>query len=166
VGPWLREVGQPLGYRAIEAAEVFAPEKVYNVRRTKEGGLDFGIDGQVCHISPKLLSLAAEEIGAIDGFNAHLIGPDRFVVVLHTSRCGRSIMFCVDRADSAEVWRAVVWGERNVVPFSTGTGLVHWVDIQVATNDIQVFGCGGSSMYLEVFAAIDGKAVYRFSTSY
>jgi hypothetical protein len=69
-----------------------------------------------------------------------------------------------DRRGGHVKWTADVWAAGASTVY-TGR---HWhhVDLAVRGNELVVFGASGTALYIEVFDAVTGKNICRFSTEY
>lgn len=160
-------------YHTTEA-EVHAPKDL-SIRWTKgaidlstmwtNGTLVLSQGKDIYRIPEKVIDI--ETLGgenSIWGLSA-LFTADHVFLAFH-SPGGAYRLWCLNRKNGAELWSACVWTGYSHIG-GTGIGLPeHSVTLVLRDNQLFVFGANAFTMYVEAFSTENGKALFRFSTSY
>ncbi len=88
---------------------------------------------------------------------------DRCYVALHGGECSPYQIACLDRKNNGVVWSSTVQATGRSIEWS-GPPLQHVVSLIVQGETLLVFGAGNQAVYIEGFAASDGKNQFRFCT--
>jgi len=139
----------------------FVPHDV-SIQETDEG-FDLVVHGTPLHLSREVLK-QVKQGGPLQIISPVVYGPAAFVVLadLHATQ---TLLVRIEIASGAATWERHVWC-RSLAIWKEGT-FHHFVEPRIGRDgNVYVFGCDGSSAYIEGFAANDGQPVLRFSSTY
>jgi len=91
------------------------------------------------------------------------VGAAQCMVLVH-GQTPWGALFCVDVKENKVVWTERLWCD--ALPFVRSGAFSHTSEARVRGDVVSVFGMCNDVVYIEGFRLADGKAEFRFSTTY
>jgi hypothetical protein len=122
------------------------------------------IDGQTASLPQEVTDDFTKHCNA--SINAAFSHDLAYVAVYNDGICAGYSLFCIDQKTGHPRWRESVWATPRplIVQGSIPPTWHHMVNISVVDGSVFVFGTSRECVYIEAFDAVNGAALFRFST--